>query len=212
MPPRSNSADRLNKVFSCAASGQRGENVSAYRVYDADLPDYNMAIDLYEGAGEGCGQALVHVAEYAPPKSIDADKAARRMTDALNIASAVFDVPATDVFVKRRVRSKGGSQYARDLRDETTSPGAAVSSRSRKRPALRGRPRELPRHGIVLDHRDTRELVGKLAKGKSFLNLFAYTCTASVLCGCPRGEVHDERRSRIRTCDGASKTWSSTVS
>lgn len=34
--------------------------------------------------------------------------------------------------------------------------------------------------GLFLDHRDTRELVGKLAAGKSFLNLFAYTCTASV--------------------------------
>ena len=62
-------ADRLNKVFKLRRKWAKRENVSAYRVYDADLPDYNMAIDLYEGAGKDAGRRLVHVAEYAPPKS-----------------------------------------------------------------------------------------------------------------------------------------------
>lgn len=172
-------ADRLNKVFKLRRKWAKRENVSAYRVYDADLPDYNMAIDLYEGAGKDAGRRLVHVAEYAPPKSIDADKAARRMTDALNIASAVFDVPATDVFVKRRIRSKGGSQYARDLRDETTSLSSCLITQENGLLFEVDLASYLDT-GLFLDHRDTRELVGKLAKGKSFLNLFAYTCTASV--------------------------------
>lgn len=68
-------ADRLNKVFKQRRKWASKNGISAYRIYDADLPDYNMAIDLYEGAGKDAGRRLVHVAEYAPPKNIDAAKA-----------------------------------------------------------------------------------------------------------------------------------------
>ncbi len=201
-------ADRLNKVYKQRRKWAAKNKVSAYRVYDADLPDYNMAIDLYEGAGKDAGRWLVHVAEYAPPKSIDAGKAARRMTDALNIASVVLGVSADDVFVKRRVRAKGGSQYA----NQTKVAGAVLSgSKMPVKTPDKTAPAtdfwadqsdssspvghlvtqengllfevDLASYldtGLFLDHRDTRELVGKLAAGKSFLNLFAYTCTASV--------------------------------
>ena len=174
-------ADRLNKVFKQRRKWANKNDISAYRVYDADLPDYNMAIDLYEGAGKDAGRRLVHVAEYAPPKNIDANKAARRMTDALNIASVVFDVPASDIFVKRRVRAKGGSQYAQCA----TVPDPLTHHLGRLITQENGLLFEVDLAsyldtGLFLDHRDTRELVGKLAAGKSFLNLFAYTCTASV--------------------------------
>lgn len=170
-------AGRLNKVYKQRRKWAAKNKVSAYRVYDADLPDYNMAIDLYEGVGKDAGRRLVHVAEYAPPKSIDAGKAARRMTDALNIASVVLGVSADDVFVKRRVRAKGGSQYANQT--VSSSPfGHLVTQENGLLFEV-----DLASYldtGLFLDHRDTRELVGKLAAGKSFLNLFAYTCTASV--------------------------------
>ncbi|MEI3376990.1 MAG: bifunctional 23S rRNA (guanine(2069)-N(7))-methyltransferase RlmK/23S rRNA (guanine(2445)-N(2))-methyltransferase RlmL [Coriobacteriales bacterium] len=177
-------ADRLNKVFKQRRKWAAKNKVSAFRVYDADLPDYNMAIDLYEGAGADAGRRLVHVAEYAPPKNIYAGKAARRMADALNIASVVLDVPADDIFVKRRVRAKGGSQYARnetvwsDTSVSFARSGALVTQENGLLFEV-----DLASYldtGLFLDHRDTRELVGKLAAGKSFLNLFAYTCTASV--------------------------------
>ena len=184
-------ADRLNKVFKQRRKWASKNGISAYRIYDADLPDYNMAIDLYEGTGRDVGRRLVHVAEYAPPKSIDATKAARRMADALNIASVVLDVSADDVFVKRRVRAKGGSQYARDMRDETVAQRRCLISNETTSLSNCLITQEngllfevdLASYldtGLFLDHRDTRELVGKLAAGKSFLNLFAYTCTASV--------------------------------
>ena len=182
-------ADRLNKVYKQRRKWAAKNDISAYRVYDADLPDYNMAIDLYEGAGKDAGRRLVHVAEYAPPKSIDVGKAARRMTDALNIASAVFGLPADDIFVKRRMRAKGGSQYAQGsgsvpdnnvtgVRPLSHYPGRLITQENGLLFEV-----DLASYldtGLFLDHRDTRELVGKLAKGKSFLNLFAYTCTASV--------------------------------
>ncbi len=172
-------ADRLNKVFKQRRKWASKNGISAYRIYDADLPDYNMAIDLYEGAGEDAGRRLVHVAEYAPPKNIDAAKAARRMTDALNIASVVLDVSADDIFVKRRVRAKGGSQYAQHDQDMRQRARHVVITQENGLLFEVDLASYLDT-GLFLDHRDTRELVGKLAKGKSFLNLFAYTCTASV--------------------------------
>lgn len=172
-------ADRLNKVFKQRRKWASKNDVSAYRIYNADLPDYNMAIDLYEGAGKDVGRQLVHVAEYAPPKNIDAAKAARRMTDALNIASVVLDVSADDIFVKRRVRAKGGSQYAQHDQDMRQRARHVVITQENGLLFEVDLASYLDT-GLFLDHRDTRELVGKLAAGKSFLNLFAYTCTASV--------------------------------
>ncbi len=172
-------ADRLNKVFKQRRKWASKNGISAYRIYDADLPDYNMAIDLYEGAGKDVGRRLVHVAEYVPPKNIDATKAARRMTDALNIASVVFGVPADDIFVKRRVRAKGGSQYAQHDQDMRQRARHVVITQENGLLFEVDLASYLDT-GLFLDHRDTRELVGKLAAGKSFLNLFAYTCTASV--------------------------------
>ncbi len=150
--------------------------VHAYRVYDADLPDFNMAIDVYEGAGRDEGKTWVHVAEYAPPKDIDPDKAARRMSDALRVIPAVFDIAPHDVFVKRRVRAKGGSQYARD--DDAIAQSRFVTAEGGL--LFEVNLADYLDTGLFIDHRMTRQLLRTVAKKKSFLNLFAYTGTASV--------------------------------
>ena len=151
-------------------------DVHAYRVYDADLPDYNMAIDVYEGAGNDEGTTCVHVAEYAPPKEIDPTKAARRMSDALRIIPAVFDVSPGNVYVKRRLRAKGGSQYARDEEAIAESRFTTLEGRLKFEVNFA----DYLDTGLFIDHRLTRQLLRTVVKGKSFLNLFAYTGTASV--------------------------------
>lgn len=169
-------AARLVKVAKQRRKWAAGNRVHAYRVYDADLPDFNMAIDVYEGAGRDAGKTRVHVAEYAPPKLIDPAKSARRMSDALRIIPAVLDVAAEDVFVKRRLRSKGGSQYARD--DAATAKDRFVTSENGLE--FEVNLADYLDTGLFLDHRMTRQLLRTIVKGKSFLNLFAYTGTASV--------------------------------
>lgn len=171
-------AARLAKVYKARRKWAKKEGVSAYRVYDADLPDYNMAIDLYCGAGPDAGKMLVHVAEYAAPKKIDPAKTARRMSDALAVIPAVFGVDASDVFAKQRLRAKGGSQYARKPRESSYEGRKLITQEN-------GLLFEVDLGdrldtGLFLDHRDTRQLIRKLAPGKVFLNLFAYTGTASV--------------------------------
>lgn len=177
-------ADRLNKLVKQRRKWAKQNKIYAYRVYDADLPDFNMAIDVYNGAGQDEGRTCVHVAEYAPPKQIDPEKAASRMADALAIIGVVFEVPMECVFVKRRKRAKGGSQYALEGsktqagRDDAGQAGMLITRENGLKFEL-----DLANYldtGLFLDHRDTRALLAKLVPGKSFLNLFAYTGSVSV--------------------------------
>ena len=188
-------ARRLAKVAKLRAKWARREDVTCYRVYDADLPDYAVAIELYEGS-ETPGRWL-QISEYAPPRGVDLELAHRRLLDVLAIAPRVMGVAPRDVSVRVRTRSRGGSQYA----DEARAP---ERGRRADRPSRRPGGVELPagahlvdeggltfevnfdaRHdcGIFLDHRETRGRVRemmKLTKGsKRFLNLFAYTGTAT---------------------------------
>jgi len=167
-------AARLRKVFKERRKWAARENVSCYRIYDSDLPDYALAIDWYTGAGDAQGNVYLHIAEYAPPASVDEGKARRRFTDALAIAPVVCGVRPDHVFAKRRVRGKGGSQYrnagTRAYRTTVEEGGYRFEV------DLSGRLDT----GLFLDHRITRSLVREAAQGVRFLNLFAYTGSASV--------------------------------
>ncbi len=149
-------------------------HITCYRVYDADLPDFAVAIDLYHGAEESRGQTFLVVAEYQAPRDIDPAKAERRMRDVLTLAPVVLGVEADKVFNRVRKHEKGGGQYRN------------VSTRSRKATVEEnGCMFEVDfgsylDTGLFLDHRTTRAKVAELAVGRSFLNLFAYTGTASV--------------------------------
>lgn len=167
-------AARLFKMAKERRKWARREQVENYRVYDADLPDYAVAIDVYTGAGDAEGNTYLHIAEYAPPSSIDPAKAQRRFDDVLAIAPVALGVRPDHVFSKTRRRDKGGSQYRdagrRSYVTQIDEDGYLFEV-------------DLSGYldtGIFLDHRTTRELVGSKAEGKRFLNLFAYTGTATV--------------------------------
>ena len=167
-------AARLRKVFKERRKWAQRESVTCYRIYDADLPDYAVAIDWYTGAGDAKGNDYLHIAEYAPPSSVDPDKARRRFKDVLSLAPVVCGVRPDHVFSKTRVREKGGGQYRNaGSRAYVTcvEEGGCLFEVD-----LAGRLDT----GIFLDHRPTRELVRSMASGARFLNLFAYTGTASV--------------------------------
>ena len=170
-------AARLAKVAKQRAREASREFVSCYRVYDADLPDYNVAIDLLNPVDEGDPWAVV--AEYAPPKGVDAELARMRLTDALAIAPRVLGVPSNQVVCRVRERSRGGSQYAEV--DDRVRPQTLLVDEGGLTFEL-----ELSRrhdYGIFLDHRDTRAMIREMMKSaggeQRFLNLFCYTGTAT---------------------------------
>lgn len=159
-------ANRLSKNLQQCKKLALREGVSNLRVYDADLPDFNLAVDLY---GD-----LLHVQEYAPPKSIDPEKAQQRFKLALQAVRAVTGLPREQVFIKTRARQTGNAQY------EKKSDGGKRFVVQEGAARLYVNLSDYLDTGLFLDHRPIRQRIHQEARGKHFLNLYAYTCTASV--------------------------------
>lgn len=165
-------AARLRKMAKARRKWARKADVHAYRLYDADLPDYAVAVDMFEPQGEQAPYLLV--TEYQAPKEIDPAKASRRFKDACAVAPVILGVPEERLFTRVRRQAKGGSQYRRE---EHKAHRIIVEEA--------GHPFELDLSGyldtgLFLDHRITRGMVGEMAAGMRFLNLFAYTGSATV--------------------------------
>ncbi|MEG0026814.1 MAG: bifunctional 23S rRNA (guanine(2069)-N(7))-methyltransferase RlmK/23S rRNA (guanine(2445)-N(2))-methyltransferase RlmL [Raoultibacter sp.] len=167
-------AARLRKVAKERMKWARKNDVACYRIYDADLPDYSVSIDLYHGAGWHRGEVFMVIAEYAPPADIDEERARRRYSDVLLLAPLVVGVDPAHVFSKTRRRDKGGSQYAH-ARNKSF-----VTRTTEDKYVFEVDLNGYLDTGIFLDHRLTRELVGSMAADTRFLNLFAYTGSATV--------------------------------
>ena len=112
IPESEQFARRLRKVAKLRRKWAQREGVTCYRVYDADLPDYSAAIDLYEGSATTPGRRLV-IAEYAAPREVDPALAEARLLDILTLAPRILQVDPDNVFAKARIRSRGGSQYGK---------------------------------------------------------------------------------------------------
>ena len=112
IPESEQFARRLRKVAKLRRKWAQREGVTCYRVYDADLPDYSAAIDLYEGSAATPGRWLV-IAEYAAPREVDPSLAGARLLDILTLAPRILQVDPDNVFAKARIRSRGGSQYGK---------------------------------------------------------------------------------------------------
>lgn len=112
IPESEQFARRLRKVAKLRRKWAQREGVTCYRVYDADLPDYSAAIDLYEGSATTPGRWLV-IAEYAAPREVDPALAEARLLDILTLAPRILQVDPDSVFAKARIRSRGGSQYGK---------------------------------------------------------------------------------------------------
>lgn len=167
-------ASRLRKNLRERRKWATREGITCYRLYDADLPDFSVAVDVYEGeCEEGVGRFL-HIAEYAAPSSVDRVRAQRRFEDVLAIAPIVCDVLPAHTFSKVRKRDKGGSQYR--SQERRPFPVRVQEAGLSFEVDLNG----YLDTGLFLDHRDTRTMVGRMAAGKRFLNLFAYTGSATV--------------------------------
>jgi len=162
-------ANRLDKNLKHLKRWITRENIQCYRLYDADMPEYALAIDIYES-----NKRMIHVQEYQAPKSVDPEKAQQRLDEALIVIQKNLQVVPKQVFLKTRRQQKGHDQYEK------------LASKKCFHPVTEGGYQFLVNFedyldtGLFLDHRRTRSKLSALAKGKRFLNLFAYTGTATV--------------------------------
>ncbi len=160
-------SNRLEKNFKRLSKWAEKEEITSYRVYDADMPEFSAAIDFYE-------KKWVHVQEYAPPPTVDAKRARVRLQVILETIPKVLGVRRENVHVKTRERQESGSQYKHIGSDgefnEIHEGGLSFLVNFT----------DYIDTGIFLDHRITRGLIRDMARGRRFLNLFSYTGSATV--------------------------------
>ena len=165
-------ANRLAKNIKHLRSWTQREEVSCYRMYDADMPEYAFAIDSYRTL-EPEAQWL-YVQEYAAPAEIELDAVRRRRGEVLASLPQVTGVPSERIQVRTRRRTKRGEQY--EKLDQQAEFYLVMEGGLKFRVNFE----DYLDTGIFLDHRLTRARLRAAARGKRFLNLFAYTGTASV--------------------------------
>ena len=163
-------SNRLKKNIAKIGKWARKEKLDCYRIYDADLPEYNVAIDVY------LDQLVIQ--EYAAPKNIPEEKAKRRLTDIIRATIQVTETPANKVVLKVREKQKGRSQYQKLSQQSET---LVVNEYGVK---LSVNLHDYLDTGLFLDHKITRRKLGEMAQGKDFLNLFAYTGSGTVHAAC----------------------------
>lgn len=103
--PAEDFANRLQKNRKKIEKWAQGEGIDAYRLYDADLPEYNFALDVY-------GDYAV-IQEYAPPKTIDENKARQRIVDAISATLRTLNLATDKLILKVRQKQKSKIQYDR---------------------------------------------------------------------------------------------------
>lgn len=162
-------ANRLRKNLRRLKGWIASAQPACYRIYDADIPEYAVAVDRYAD--------WVHVAEYAPPAWVDEAVARVRLEEVRAALSAVLGVPFARIVLKTRARQRGAQQYQRLARDNhfmevTEGPARLLVNL-----------RDFLDTGLFLDHRPLRRLIAAEARGKRFLNLFCYTGAVTVAAG-----------------------------
>jgi 23S rRNA G2445 N2-methylase RlmL len=159
-------SNRLKKNIAKIGKWAKKEGLDCYRIYDADLPEYNVAVDVYQ-------DSLV-IQEYAAPKSIPEETAKRRLTDIIRASIKVTGVDTNNVVLKTREKKKGSSQYNKLAQKSATMKVHEYGAQ------LIVNLHDYLDTGLFLDHKITRRKLGEMAQGKDFLNLFAYTGSATV--------------------------------
>jgi 23S rRNA (guanine2445-N2)-methyltransferase / 23S rRNA (guanine2069-N7)-methyltransferase len=166
--------NRLEKNLDTVGRWAAKEDITCYRLYDADMPEYALAIDLYH---DESGIRWAHAQEYAAPSTVDRDKARQRLRDALHVLPEVLAIPRERIFLKKRERKPGKAQY--EKRGEAGQFHVVREGLCR----LLVNFEDYLDTGLFLDHRITRQMIAAWARDKRFLNLFAYTATATVHAG-----------------------------
>ncbi|MCL4140612.1 UNVERIFIED_CONTAM: hypothetical protein GTU68_018267 [Idotea baltica] len=162
-------ANRLKKNLKHLKSWLKREQVSAWRVYDADLPEFSVAIDIYD-----CDERHVVVQEYQAPATVNTAMASARLKALLQVIPETLDVNADHVHLKVREKQSGLAQYEKQSRSGITGLVHELNY------VLECNFSDYLDTGLFLDHRKVREYIKVNAASKRFLNLFSYTGSATI--------------------------------
>ena len=170
-------ANRLGKNAKHLMKWARRHNIEAWRLYDKDIPQFPFAVDVYG--------SHIHLQEYDTGWLMQAEEYEAWLAEVVAAVCFVSGFDAGQVHIKRRERQKGREQY-----EKTGRQGEDFDISEHGRRFWVNLDKYLDT-GLFLDHRNTRQQVGKLAAGKRFLNLFAYTGSFTVYAATG-GAVYSE--------------------
>lgn len=159
-------SNRLSKNVNRLKSWRKRSNTNAYRIYDADLPNYNFAIDCYAD--------WVIVQEYAPPKTIPEVVAQERLAKAILHIPHILQVDKKKIVLKVRKKQEGKNQYQKVDAKQT------LIKVEENQATFLINPSDYLDVGLFLDHRLTRQRFAGECRNKHVLNLFCYTGSVSV--------------------------------
>ena len=159
--------NRLKKNLNELKPLMEEQGVSCYRIYDADMPEYSAAIDMYEGK-------WINLQEYAPPATIDKEAAQRRLNELILATERATGIDIENIYIKQRKEQKGKDQYKK-----LASKNKFYLAKENNYQFLVNFSDYLDT-GIFLDHRPIRKFIQENSNNKRFLNLFCYTATASL--------------------------------
>jgi len=159
--------NRLTKVFAHRRKIARRQGVTCYRLYDLDLPEFPLAIDLYEDK--------VHAAEYRRNHTLGEAEHREWLEGSRAVIGEVLQIPVERIYMKERaVISDRKEQYGHFA---STGERSVVHENGVR---FYVNMTDYLDTGLFLDHRPTRVMVKEQCKGKDVLNLFAYTGSFSV--------------------------------
>jgi len=164
--------NRLKKRYKHLKKYAKRLGIFAYRLYDKDIPEIPVAVDLYIEDATGLVFAVLTEYEQIPyARSGNRPASILELTDAL---CAALEIPPDRVYGKCRKRQRGRDQY-----EKITD--------SRKRIIVREgnclffiNLSDYLDTGLFLDHRPLRLAVAEAVAGKTMLNLFCYTASFSI--------------------------------
>ncbi len=159
-------ANRVRKNTKKWSRWAKRNGVECYRVYDADIPEYNVAVDRYPS------KAIVHV--FQKERDAQDEDAKQRVQDVLLTLPEALGIEPADLVVKVRRKHDQGDQYARIAEQESE----VVVNEGDLRFIVNLEDRIDT--GLFLDHRTVRAYAAERCKDRRMLNLFAYTCSVSV--------------------------------
>lgn len=159
-------SNRLSKNVKRMKNWVKNLSSNAYRIYDADLPNYNFAIDCYAD--------WVIVQEYAPPKTIPESVAQERLAQALLHIPHILNVTRDKIVLKVREKQSGKNQY-----EKVQTKGTRIKV-NEYQAEFWINPTDYLDVGLFLDHRLTRNMFANECLNKHVLNLFCYTGSVSV--------------------------------
>ena len=159
--------NRLSKVFRHLAKQAKRQEISCYRLYDRDLPEFPLIIDVYEDK--------IYLSEYRAKHSLTEEQHEAWLQQSLSVIAAVTQVPDENIYLKQRKRKTGRQDQYQKTGEEmeffTVNEGGLKFKVNLS---------DYLDTGLFLDHRITRNMVREQAKDKSVLNLFCYTASFSV--------------------------------